>query len=528
MTFDNITTNADLTAYSVFRLEAKGVIRGDVTTQSTVSSAGDLVHLKAGEFHGNLNVAGDLHDMSTSAVGSSIAVGGSVFDLSVDGNLSGLVRAGEVIRSLSVGGNMDAQIVGGEGIGDVSIEGEMLNTARVFSGIADPGADQQYGTADDILSAVDNGIKSVFAAAARGIIRAQTAIGTIRSTGDSSAQITAGTSLWKVEAEGDITGDIEASTGDVYYIITGGELTGKVTAGHHVGTVEAASINTTITAGGGINKIEATGNVDGSIQAVEDIWDVESLHGNVGADIESTSGSVRKVSAAIDITGDIKADLVHVYEVKAGGELTGKVTAGQHIGTIEAGVVNADVHAGKSINKITTTGNIAGTINAAEKIYHVIAGGQLTSNVTAGLDIGTVQASGISSTITSQAGGIYWVKALGEAGIQGMVHARTAITYVTSWIAGDINDTRDVLADVISDNGHVKLIWTRKLPRADQNIKAKTGFDKIWVTNHAGSGDAAHPVVVETDTGLVPLYEAGVLVTTSRDDLKLKIAGVEL
>lgn len=308
-------------------------------------------------------------------------------DIDDDGNT-------EDLTAVYVAGGLGALISYGDVDGEVVVNGN-LSVLYVL------GADLN---ADVVLTGSDLG-KVVVRAGYDRVVR-------IWSGGSIAGDILSSGSIGLVFAiGGDISGDVEATTGGILRVAAsavrqgsawqGGGISGDIDAGGDIGVVSAVGSNITgdITAGGGITGVIARavygsagwtgGEIGGAVSAAGNIRVVFAVGGDISGDVTTAGGSVTAVSSrglydrlrrtytGGSVTGDISADL-RLYSLYAFEDLTGAIDVGGDLGKVS---VRGDVHdAGIDVGGGLTSIWVGGDMTTTD----VTVGGFLRSLYVAG------------------------------------------------------------------------------------------------------------------------------------------------
>ena len=299
------------------------------------------------------------------------------------------------------------------------------------------------------IGAIDVGtiVQTVWGGGSVTSVAAGSTIGSVWAGKDIAGTVTAGSTIGSVSAGKDIAGTITAGTfiGGAY--IHDGDYYAWRYATYYGGVSAGRDILGAVTAGQDIVGVSAGRHINGDVTSSGgDIWSVHAgtgyygepddgdyggeYGGDYGGSLElgNLSGSVtatrdiHSVRANGDIPGAIKAEGGFVYEVNAGGSITGGVSAATDIGIVttrtenpdwrpfyyyygsyqsqstagviaEEGGINGLIEAtSRDIVRVSAGKAISGTIVAARDINSVRAGQSLIANVTAGRDIGYVSA----------------------------------------------------------------------------------------------------------------------------------------
>ena len=188
-------------------------------------------------------VSGDVDRLEvTGAVDGNVVIGGAAGWVVIQGSLGNqhtgedLLRVGRGLTGLRIGQHLDLPVVVGHGIGLVEITGAVTSKGGVMSGTVDAGADDLFGTADDVLMAnVDPTVV--------------TGIDYVSVGGSLSGQVLVRSDLGDLLIGGDLGGELDVSgdtaTIDAYGAVAGSiEIAGNLLSMNaHQGTSAGSSIS---------------------------------------------------------------------------------------------------------------------------------------------------------------------------------------------------------------------------------------------------------------------------------------------
>jgi hypothetical protein len=432
----------------------------------------------------------------------SVTAGGSVVAVSAGRDILGPVSAGVDVWSVYAGG-------GGVFVPDTSDpdepdRGEWVPYApgRVVGGVTAGRDVHAVEATGDVLGAVRAGAGFV-----RGVRAGGSVAGAVTAQTDVGRSVTrAPDPDWRpfwyfstpsypsgvTAEEGDVSGAVTATTGEVTWITAGRDVGGAVTAGRDVGSVSAGRhVAGAVTAGRDVGSVRAGGGREMPVSSV--------TPGDVSADV--TAGrDVGDVSASRDVTGSVSAG--HgVGDVAAGRHVSGDVTAGASVGRLDdadphlpqyhpywsssdnhywgdvraGGDVTGSVSAGIDVTMVEAWGTVSGSIDAGRDVGFVHGTAGVSSAVTAGRDFGRLYAGGYGYTgsngvwgelpgaapghftgsVTANAGDVYGVFATGDS--SGPVSAGGGVAEVRAGgsVTGDVlaGDSIGYLGGLTPDEG---------------------------------------------------------------------------
>jgi hypothetical protein len=439
----DVTANAALSIANVNATDdVLGLIAG--TTTGVVTAAANVVKVSATEGTGPITAGGDVVWVDSTGSIQSISAGQRVIYVSTEGTVTGNIDAGTTIGAfypagqpfyeyfwygdagggfaggihakVDVAGNVTAgskilSVTAGHSVsgnvtstgGDIlSIKGATYNQGGGVSGRI-TAAQSMYslvsgGSVTGDVLALNGFIGTINANdSITGLVKAKTDIGidpVNQMAGKYPAFIDTGWAMLGVgvvSKNGSITGGVEATTGGIWNMISaGGDITGKIKAGSSIGSVNqdqwigiAAGDNSGVImlSGGGII---AQGSIDATITAGQHIEGVMAQSGISGA--IQAGGSIGPVYVYGSPTqkAGIAANIVAGSNVGAVtapfGSITSNITAGAHLGNLNAGVnISGNVQAGGNFggmeSGITGGGTISGMFKAGGSIGAVTAWG---------------------------------------------------------------------------------------------------------------------------------------------------------
>lgn len=440
--------DATAAAGNIGNITASGSI-GGITAGSIgeVSSAGDIGSIVVDLDITSVEAGGDIGSIYVGhSLNGAVRADGSLFDLEVPENLTAAVAVDGNVRRVQVLGDFSGSITAGGYIGGIGVQGTMTGPVSaggyidfVWSG-GDTGPIEAGGNIGAV-HAEGSVTGPVSAGATLGIWQAVPgAYDTfffyplygwssssqanwpfgygVFSRHHISADVTAGQDIVKIEGRVNISSAIHAGR-HVQSITASGDMIGTVTAIQDIAGVSAGNIDALINAGRDVGSIMASGSITGSVTAAGHVSMVRTSGtagaGTISADITAQTSFVWDVTSERgDVTASISA-AGGIGTVVAGRALSGTIRAGADITTVSAGLaatgviggqLSASIHATGSIGSVMAygpgVGNILGDIAAGVDIDRVGAEGNVVATITAGRSIRIISAVGdITNPITA-------------------------------------------------------------------------------------------------------------------------------
>lgn len=218
-----------------------------------------------------------------------------------------------------------------------------------------------------------------------------------------SATFTGHLESFIIQGGNDLLGDLVVDSLGRFSAV-GGNILGSITTTTFLGSVEAANLSGTITAGTTFDRLNLTGDLSGDVSFTKGTLEV-LIGGNVTdtgsivandptGDAHIDAGSFSRLGVIGNFAGTVSAD--GTLGLGVGGNLTStaSVSSGGNL-TVKANSIAADLTStGGDIAFAMTTGGFAGTINAANDVKGngnddgiVIRGGNFSGSITAGNDV---------------------------------------------------------------------------------------------------------------------------------------------
>ena len=297
----------------------------------------------------------------------------------------------------------------------------------------------------------------------------------------SSSTVTVG-GINRLEVTGNIEGTI-VSTDDIFYMsATGGILGATVTAATDIGTVTSPqSLSATITSESGeIGGVIATGGISGTISAYEEIGNIQA-GGNITADVTSTSGAILIVHTPVSINSSLSA-FGHVSQVLAGGEIAGSISS-------SAG----------NVGSVIAQAGVSGSVSAAGTIFTVRSeNGSVNASVTAGGTITRIWAK--QSVGTSESGDLIAISGgsvLEVTATNGSIKADISAAVDL----GDITALHGLIKGTITAGRNIGDVWAGG--NIESDITTTTGNLDSVLAGVNGGGDITGDISVGRTIGVV-------------------------
>ena len=370
-------------AGSLGSIVSGGAIFADIATTADPDSPSndvDLIRTQDG-YWGGLDVAGSLGrfecntslglDPREEPIPQHLLVAGDLGTLRVASRRG--APASDLLADLSVGGNVGTIDVDGTLYGDLVVHGN-ANRLQFDGNLGAVEADgTRYGSVD-----VLGEIKRL----------------NFARQGDLVADITTGASLQKISITGDLLGNLTSRYGDILGVtVTNGELSGSIT-GRSVGTIAVKN-----------------GDLTGDIRATNgNIKKVQVTNGDLLAHVSATHGRVDQIRVANGDFGSATEKFVAsadrgFKQIQVGGNMYADVESEGMVDLLnisgnrnaDGDLINAFVSADAGIKRATIRGDMDGsTLRGGLAIDNVTIRGDMTngSRISSGWDVGTLNIRG--------------------------------------------------------------------------------------------------------------------------------------
>jgi hypothetical protein len=323
-----------------------------------VSAGGDLTTTSIGNnVSGAITVGGLVDTMTISGSETSsgvITVIGDVHALSITGNLAGHVTvgtpaAGKTLSQLSVGGDLSGVVLVYNTLATAAVHGSLSGAVTVTSNL-----------------------------------------NTLTVDGDISGGASVANTLGALTVGGSVSGQVSVG-GDMITTSIGNNVSGAITAGGLVDSMTISGSETSsgvITVAGDLRALQVTASIVGEVtiggnvatfSVGQNVSGAILISGNVSS--TNIGGSV---SGTMAITGNATTISIHQ-------NISGTIQAGQTVTTFTLGgsVTDTGVIQAGAINFLTIAGDMAGALNVTGKLATLVIEGSASGTISAG-DIDTL------------------------------------------------------------------------------------------------------------------------------------------